>query len=270
MPMVKNILSFLLFGITGLISVAAQTEAKDYIINGNLLYNQKDFAKAEMQYKQALSKDANSIKANYNLGNSLYQQKKYDEARAHYDKLIHHGNTSKADKHKAYHNIGKTYLDENNPEKAVQSFKEALKLNPYDEQTRYNYALARKMLEQQQNQDKQQKGDSQKDQQKNQENQNKDESDSEKGKNNSGQQEKNKGSQQDQGENGNEQGKGNQPKDQQITKGSDGKGQESPQTMNQEYQEGVLRALEQQEQETLKKIISQKAKKVRTNTEKDW
>ena len=40
--------------------------------------------------------------------------------------------------------------------------------------------------------------------------------------------------------------------------------------MNEEYQEGVLRALEQQEQETLKKIISQKAKQVRTNTEKDW
>lgn len=269
MPMVKNILSFSILLVTCFVSVSAQTEAKDYIIGGNQLYNQKDYAKAELQYKQALSKDANSIKANYNLGNTLYQQKKYDEARAHYDKLIRDGKTTKADKHKAFHNIGKTYLDENNPEKAVQNFKEALKLNPYDEQTRYNYALAKKMLEQQQNKDKQQKGDSQKDQQKNQDNQNKDESDSEKDKNGE-QKEKDKGNQQDKGENENGEGQGNEPKDQQITKGSDGKGQDSPQAMNQEYQEGVLRALEQQEQETLKKIISQKAKKVRTNTEKDW
>lgn len=268
MPMIKNILFFFLL-VTCLVSVSAQSDAKDYIIGGNQLYKQKDFAKAELQYKQALSKDANSIKANYNLGNSLYHQKKYDESRAHYDKIIKNIKSSKADKHKAFHNIGKTYLDENNPEKAVSALKEALKLNPYDEQTRYNYALARKMLEEQKNEDQQQKEDSQKEQQKdngdkNQENQESgDENDSE-------QQNKNKGNQQNQGQNGNEKGDGNQPQDQQITKGSDGKGQESPNTMNKEYQEGVLRALEQQEQETLKKIISQKAKKVRTNTEKDW
>ncbi len=268
MPMVKNILFFFLIAAYG-ISVSAQSEAKDYIIGGNQLYNQKDFAKAELQYKQALSKDANSIKGNYNLGNTLYQQQKYDESRAHYDKIIKHGNSTKSDKHKAFHNIGKTYLDENNAEKAVQNFKEALKLNPYDEQTRYNYALARKMLEEQKKQGQQQKGDSQKDQQENKgkENQENQKSGEE---NNSGQQEKNKGNQQNKGQQGNEKGEGNQPQDQQITKGSDGKGQESPNAINNEHQDGVLKALEQQEQETLKKIISQKAKKVRTNTEKDW
>lgn len=265
MPMVKNILFFFLL-VTSLVSVSAQSDAKDYIIGGNQLYNQKDYPKAELQYKQALSKDANSIKANYNLGNTLYHQKKYDESRAHYDKIIKNINSSKADKHKAFHNIGKTYLDENKPEKAVQNLKEALKLNPYDEQTRYNYALARKMLEEQKNQDQQKKNDSQKDQQKDNGEKNQDNPES----GDSDQQDKDNGNQQDQGQNGNEKGEGNQPQDQQITKGSDGKGQESPNAMNKEYQEGVLRALEQQEQETLKKIISQKAKKVRTNTEKDW
>lgn len=269
MPMIKNILSFY-FLVTVFVSVCAQSEAKDYIIGGNQLYAQKDYAKAELQYKQALSKDANSIKANYNLGNSLYHQKKYDESRAHYDKIIKNIKSSKADKHKAFHNIGKTYLDENNPEKAVQNLKEALKLNPYDEQTRYNYALARKMLEEQKKQDQQQKGDSQKNQQKDQNKGDKKQESPESGDENDSEQQKNKGNQQNQGQDGNEEGDGNQPKDQQITKGSDGKGQDSPNAMNKEYQEGVLRALEQQEQETLKKIISQKAKKIRTNTEKDW
>lgn len=267
MPMVKYILSLFLL-VTSLVSVCAQSDAKDYIIGGNQLYNQKDYAKAELQYKQALSKDANSTKANYNLGNSLYSQKKLDEARAHYDKILKDGKSTKNDKYKAFHNIGKTYLDENNPEKAVLNFKEALKLNPYDEQTRYNYALAKKQLEEQKKQDDQQKGDSKKDNKdKGDKNQENPESGDE---NNSEQQKDNKGKQQDQGQDGNENGDGNQPKDEQISKGSDKKGQESPNAMNKEYQEGVLRALEQQEQETLKKIISQKAKKVRTNTEKDW
>ncbi|WP_159447428.1 tetratricopeptide repeat protein [Moheibacter sediminis] len=261
--MIKNIL-FFFFLVTVFVSVCAQSDAKDYIIGGNQLYAQKDYAKAELQYKQALSKDANSIKANYNLGNSLYHQKKYDESRAHYYKIIKNIKSSKADKHKAFHNIGKTYLDENEPEKAVQNLKEALRFNPYDEQTRYNYALARKMLEEQKKQD--QNKDQQKDQNKGDKNQENPES----GDKNESEQEKNKGNQQNQGQGGNEEGEGNQPKDQQITKGSDGKGQDSRNAMNKEYQEGVLRALEQQEQETLKKIISQKAKKVRTNTEKDW
>ena len=268
MPMIKNILSFF-FLVTLFVSVCAQSDAKDYIIGGNELYAQKDYAKAELQYKQALSKDAQSVKANYNLGNSLYHQKKYDEARAHYDKIIQQSKTSKADKHKAFHNIGKTYLDENNPEKAVQNLKEALKLNPYDEETRYNYALARKMLEEQKKQD-QNKDDSKKDQQKDQNKGDENQENPESGDKNESEQEKNKGNQQNQGQDGNQEGEGNQPKDQDISKGSDGKGQESPNAMNKEYQEGVLRALEQQEQETLKKIISQKAKKVRTNTEKDW
>lgn len=263
MPMVKNIL-FVSFLITFLGSAVAQSEAKDYIIGGNQLYTQGNYAKAELQYKQALSKDANSIKANYNLGNSLYQQKKYDEARAHYDRIIKNRKTTQADKHKAFHNIGKTYLDENNPEKAVQNFKEALKLNPYDEQTRYNYALAKKMLEQQQKD--QQKGNSKNQDQKDPDNQSQENSDS----NNPDPKNDDKGNQEDNGQEGNEKGNSNQPQDQQVTKGSDGKDQESPNAMNKEYQEGVLRALEQQEQETLKKIISQKAKKIRTNTEKDW
>src|SRR5690606_26494398 len=201
MPMVKNILFFSLL-VAALVSVSAQTEAKDYIINGNQFYNQKDYAKAELQYKQALSKDANSIKGNYNLGNSLYQQKRYDESRAHYDKIIKNLNSSKSDKHKAFHNIGKTYLDENNAEKAVQNLKEALKLNPYDEQTRYNYALARKLLEDKNQQNQNQKNDSQKkqnDSEQNQENQNNSDSDEQ----NNSEQQKEKGSQQDQGENGN-------------------------------------------------------------------
>src|SRR5690606_6031893 len=171
MPMLKHILTILiLLNFFHFVS-AQKSEAKDYIISGNQSYLQGDFAKAEAKYKIALSEDSNSLKANYNLGNALYQQKRLDESRVHYDRVIQDRNATKLDKHKAYHNIGKTYLDENDPEKAVASLKEALKLNPYDDETRYNYALARKLLEKQKEEEKEKdkNGEGEEDSQKNQE-----------------------------------------------------------------------------------------------------
>ena len=273
MPMVKNILFFFFLATMIAFAPAQQTAVKDHVIAGNQNYLSGNYSKAEAQYKMALSEDTNSIKANYNLGNSLYQQKRYNEARTHYDRVIHQKKASKADKQMAYHNIGKSYLDENNPEKAAANFKEALKLNPYDEETRYNYALARKLLEKQQNQSDENQDESGKDQNDQNENQDKEKNDgrqSEQNNQNGNKPDENKGSQQNGGQEGNDKGNGDEPQNQQITKGSDGKGETSPNAMNEEYREGILRALENQEQETFKKIISQKAQKVRTNTEKDW
>jgi len=277
MPMVKNILFFFFPALLTFTVSAQETKVKDYIIAGNQNYMSGNFSRAEAQYKTALSEDLNSVKANYNLGNSLYRQKRYDEARTHYDKVIRQKNSTKPEKQMAYHNIGKSYLDEGNPEKAVANFKEALKLNPYDDETRYNYALARKLLEKQQNEDEKNKNNSGKDdknQSNNQDNQqNKDQKDGQQGEEdnkNGNKTGRDKGSQQNGRQDGNDEGNGDKPQQQQITKGSDGKGEQSPNAMNAEYKEGVLRALQSQEQETLKKIISQKAQKIRTNTEKDW
>lgn len=276
MSMIKHIL--LIFFLTSLNSIvfSQKSEAKDYIIAGNQSYQIKDYAKAEIQFKNALREDNTSIKANYNLGNTLYHQQRYDEARAHYDKVIQNPSASKADKHKAFHNIGKSYLDQNNPEKAVVNLKEALKLNPYDEETRYNYALARKLLEKQQQEEKDQ-NDQENSDEKNQKDkgdqdqQGQDQEDQQGGDqpNQQGQNQNNQNGQQKGGQNGNEEGEGNLPLQQQITKGSPGKGNTSSQG-NAEYHESLLEALRQQEQETLKRIISQKAQKVRVNTEKDW
>lgn len=276
MPMIKHILTFLFLIPISYIVSAQKSDVKDYIISGNQNYMEGNFAKAEAQYKSALGEDSNSIKGNYNLGNSLYKQKRMDEARVHYDRVIQNLNATNSDKHKAYHNIGKSYLDEKNPEKAVANLKEALKLNPYDDETRYNYALARKQLEEQQekkdekNQEKKENQDGSNEDQKDSKDNAEKQDEGDKGENNENQKPENENGQQPDGENGNEDGDGKAPENQQITKGSDGKEKSSSQPMNTERQEGLLDALRQQEQETLKKIISQKAQKVRVNTEKDW
>ena len=279
MPMIKYILFFTILVTLSIPLSAQKFEEKEYVIKGNKEYNHSDYLKAESNYKIALSKDPKSVKANYNLGNALYEQKKFDEARAHYDYVIQNENATQLDKANAYHNTGKTYFDEKEFEKAAQNFKESLKLNPNDDETRYNYALAKKKVEEQKEKEKQNKQDSEEDssQGENQENEGsqnekeQQEQDSDRDKDgNQSQPQQNQQGQEEGGEDGNEKGDGDRPQEQKITKGSEGKGPESENAVNTERQEGILEALRQQEQETLKKIIGNKAQNVRSNSEKDW
>lgn len=261
--------------------------ARGDIISGNKSYESGNYEKAEAQYKSALSKDNNSVKADYNLGNSLYQQKKYDEARAHYDRVIRNSEANNSDKHKAYHNIGKTYLDERNAERAVENLKEALKLNPEDDETRYNYALAKKMLEEQQDQDDAENKDEES------EDDNRDSDDNEDG-NNSEQQDNQDQTDENQEDAGNQdreneqndQSSKNQDSNNEQDQDNDGNSEQDNQRegvnnqgnredsggkdMDRQRQERILDALKQQEEGTLQKIISQKAKKSRNDSTKDW
>lgn len=85
-------------------------------------------------------------KAEYNLGNTIYKNKKYSEAIANYKNASQTAKTN-TEKHKAFHNLGNAYMQDKNYKSAVESYKKALKANSNDEQTRYNLALAKKMLE---------------------------------------------------------------------------------------------------------------------------
>lgn len=264
-----------------------QSKVKDFIIEGNESYKKGNFDKAEYAYKRAVIEDPTSVKANYNLGNALYHQKRYKESITHYNRSAEIAKTNQ-EKHLAYHNIGNAHLEEQDYSKAVESYKKALKNDPHDESTRYNLAYANKMLkkQQQQNQNSQNKKDSSNDQKK--ENQQENQKDKEQNQKNNQQQNQNqKNNQQDQsnqpdnsnrekaegnpksgGQNGDQKGKGNQP-NQNIQNGSKGDNSEQ----NNEptgLGEGMLKALKEQEARTQRRIIQEKADKQRTQTSKDW
>lgn len=274
MPNLKFIFILLTVAAFSEFGYGQNTQSKDYVIRGNREYNQDDFQKAEAQYRTALSEEENSVKANYNLGNALYQQKKYDQSRAHFDKIIQNGSASNSDKASAYHNIGKSYLDEKNYEKAVENFKDALKLNPNDDETRYNYALAKKKLEEKQKEDRKNNQDSKNKNKNKSDNQNQDK-DKDKDKNQNS--DKDKQNRQDKNQKDNQQNGNNEQNkkddqsnpNQQIQKGQDGTN-EQPKSMEEMRQEDMLDALGQQERETLRKIMSQKTKGKRTKNQKDW
>jgi len=148
------------------ITAFSQKENKD-IKQGNKLYEQGKYAEAEVEYREGLKKNPQSYGANFNLGNALYKQEKYEDAIQHYQIA---GSGLKDNKEKAAisHNIGNAFLKKEKYEESVKAYKQALRYNPTDEDTRYNLAYAQKMLLQQQ----QQQQDNQ-----NQENQNNDNQD---------------------------------------------------------------------------------------------
>ncbi|WP_321539625.1 tetratricopeptide repeat protein [Flavobacterium piscinae] len=130
---------------------------KDKILpKANEAFIEKNYAEAEAQYRISNSKGLSGAKPSYNLGNSIYRQKQFSESKYAYSQAFEKA-TTKEEKHKALHNLGNVYMKEKQYGKAVEAYKNALRNNPSDEQTRYNYALAKEYLKnnpEDQNQDK--------------------------------------------------------------------------------------------------------------------
>lgn len=140
---------------------------------GDKSYYQQEYLKAEENYRKALEKDAASVNGNHNLGNALYNQERFEEAAKYFESAALQANEH-SKKAMSYHNLGNSYLSQlggiGNPEqaqellnKSVDAYKQALKLNPKDEATKYNLAYAQKLQQEmaKQPQRKQQQQDNQ-------------------------------------------------------------------------------------------------------------
>jgi Ca-activated chloride channel homolog len=136
----------------------AQSERK-LIREGNKLYKVKKFTDAEVNYKKSLNANKDSKTGMFNLGDAYYKQGKYEEAAQQFQPLIADKKISNSEKAKAYHNLGNSYLQSKKYEESINAYKNALKLNSKDNDTRYNLAYAQSMLQQQQQQQQQNKDD---------------------------------------------------------------------------------------------------------------
>ena len=138
---------------------------RDYLRSGNKLYNDSLFIKAEVDYRKALELNPKSTDAMFNLANALLMQQKAQEAMEQYESV------SKIEKDKEklaqiYHNMGVILQSGKQYPQCIEAYKESLRNNPKDDETRYNLALAQKLLkdqqQDQQNQDQQQQQQEQK------------------------------------------------------------------------------------------------------------
>jgi tetratricopeptide (TPR) repeat protein len=234
-----------------------------------------DFIDAEVDLRKAISLSPTNETGKYNLGNAYYEKELNDEAMRRYVQAAEVALT-KTEKHKAFHNLGNTFMNAKKYQEAVEAYKNALRNNPGDDETRYNLALAKEMLEKNPPQggdddkDEENKDDENKDQEENKDDQGKDQE----GDEGDEKEDKDKGDEKDENKEGdNKDDKGN-PKDPNEQKDGEGEqpqqqkpvpGQLSPQQIK-----NLLEAMNNEEKKVQDKINARKQKGAKVKSDKDW
>ncbi|WP_417431283.1 tetratricopeptide repeat protein [Halpernia sp.] len=243
--MVKNLLVFFLIS-SGFLN--AQESYNSLVYEGNSAFGKKNYERSSSKFMEAAKIKDKDFAAHYNLGNSFYKRKMYEEARAEYQKAETNATTLQ-DKMAAQYNIGNTFMETQQPEKAAEYYKNALKQDPYNESAQRNYQIAKlkeKEKKEQQNQ-KNKSGGNGKNQNKNQNN--------EDGKGDTPQQ-KSGGNNQNRignGENGNQPNKKTNEKN-----------------IPEDLEKAILERSENKERETARRILNKNANSMPQSNEKDW
>lgn len=143
-----------------------------HVRKGNRLYEEQRMEEAQREYRSALQKEAQSVEAKFNLGDSQYAMGDFEGAANTFTELLEkYPDLSPEVKAKTHYNLGNAQFQQQKLEEALESYKSSLRLNPSDMEAKFNYAYTKAMLENQQNQDQQQNQQN-KDNQQNQDKQN--------------------------------------------------------------------------------------------------
>ena len=233
-----------------------QVDKRD-VRRGNRDFKKENFREADIDYRKALVKDSLSVAANYNLANNLYRQKDVEQAKATLERI---GEIAPEMEQASdyYYNLGDVAIAQQDWQGAVDAFEKSLLRNPGDMDAKENYIYAKKMLQnqqnqQQQNQDQQDQNDQNNDQNQDQ-NQNNDQNQDQNDKNEDKKDQEDQNRDQDQdNQQKPQQNQGQQPK---IT----------PQAAQQ-----MLQAIQAKEKETQEKVNKEKAEALKSRQkEKNW
>ena len=227
----KRKVAVMLLFLTAL-SVTAQTD-RQYIRQGNKLFRMGDYPNAEVSYRKAIEQNPKNPQASFNLGNALMAQKKDSAAVTQFENASRL-ETNPLRKAQSFHNIGVICQTHKMYGEAIEAYKNALRLNPNDDETRYNLVLC-KHQKQKQDQQKQNQGQNNDDQKKD------------------------------------DQKKDDQQKDQNSDKQDDKKQQEQqkPQ-MSKDNAEQLLNAAIQNEKQTQDKLKKAQQQPQRRTNQKNW
>ena len=223
--------SMLLLLLTAAASNTAAQEERPHVRRGVALLEQERFAEAEAEFRSALQLKPSSFEAAYNLGTALFRQEKYDEALQQLQATTPFANDDKQRLASLFHNLGNSYLFGQNIDQSIEAYKQALRHNPLDDETRYNLIAAMKLKDEQEEQEEEQQDQQEQEQQEQEQEQ----------------------EQQDQ-----EQEQQDQQQQQQESEG-----------ISRENAERLLQALEEDEKELLEKM-NQNREKQPVRIEKNW
>lgn len=236
--------AFLLVGGT---NAVAQTD-RNLIRQGNRAFKSQKWAVAETQYRKAIFKNQKNPQAIYNLGCALLAQQKDSLA------MVQFGNAAQLESNifrrsKSYHNMGVVMQNHREYAQAIEYYKMALRCNPQDNETRYNLALCKKLL---------------KNNQQNQNNKN----NKDKNKNDKNKDKKNDKNKNKDGQNKNDQNKDKQNKNQ--DKNNSDKNKQNQEKMSRDNAEQLLNAAIQQEKATKRKMQKAMSQPRRKVYDKNW
>ena len=249
----------------GLVTVKAQESLNTLIFRGNRSFDKQKYGEATSTFSEAVKKNEKDFGAHYNLGNSLYKIKKYDEAIAEYQKAQKNTN-NKDEKAASYYNEGNAHLQNGDGEKAVNAYKNALKFDPDNEAILKNLQIAKKKQKQKDNKQNQQ---NQQQNQQNQQNKNQDNHQNQQGDQN----QENKNNNTKNQPNGNigdqNKGKGNQGAEKQNQK-NEPQDPNEPNKIPKDLQKLILQRSANQERETAKKLLNKNGYYSPESNTKDW
>lgn len=249
----------------GLIAVKAQESLNTLIFRGNRSFDKQKYGEATSTFSEAVKKNEKDFGAHYNLGNSLYKIKKYDEAIAEYQKAQKNTN-NKDEKAASYYNEGNAHLQNGDGEKAVNAYKNALKFDPDNEAILKNLQIAKKKQKQKDNKQNQQN------QQQNQQyNQNKNQDNHQNQQGDQNQENKNNNTKNQPNGNIGDQnkGKGNQGAEKQNQK-NEPQDPNDPNKIPKDLQKLILQRSANQERETAKKLLNKNGYYSPESNTKDW
>ncbi len=247
----KNIKNIFVFSSIILTSLINAQSIRGLVNDGVDKYDESNYAEAEVNFKKGLETNVESFESRFNLGDAIYKQGRFEEALEEFKNSAPLATTDEA-KASIFHNIGNTFVKSKKLQESIAAYKESLKLNPNDMETKYNLSYALKQMQNQQNNQQDQQNQDNKDKNdQNQDQENKDEQD----KNDDKNKDENEDKQQDQQNKDDQQNQQQKPQDQKDE-------------ISKEEAKRILDALKNNEAELQKKMREQKTKK--SNVEKDW
>ena len=231
----------------GSVFFSAQENYKTLVFKGNQQFDKENYESSSSKYMEAVQLNENEFMAHYNLGNSLYKRKMYEEAKAEYEKA-EKLSTTLPDKSAALYNLGNSYMMQENSKKAAELYKQALKQDPYNESVRKNYEIAM-LKEKEKEQQKNKKDDSgEGDEQSKEKNKGQDKGDQPQKEAGNGQQNKGEGDGKDPNENKNN----------------------NSDKMPKDLEDAILNRVGNKERETAKRILNKNSYSMPESNEKDW
>ena len=230
--------------------VAQKMPERGWTRVGNIAHLLKSFPHSVAAYEKALEQNPDLFEAQYNLASAMIETKRYDAAEKILSTLALDTLRTEKERRDILYNLGNAQFAQQKYDKALESYRDVMRMNPNDEDAKFNYAYTKLMQQQQQQQQDQNQN---QDQQQQEQNQDQNQDNKDKGQNDQNQNDQN----QDKEDKNNPQNQNNSPQNQDKQKEQQQQNNTPRNGISPEQQEAMLQAIQAEEDKTQDKLKEQ-------------